>query len=64
MSNGGFFQLAARLWRFTGNVTYYEWAEKVWDWSTDLGFINEDYAVFDGAGEGSNCTGKGGKNQG
>ena len=56
VSNGGFFQVAARLWRFTGNTTYYEWAEKVWDWTVALGFIDEDYSVYDGAGEGSNCT--------
>jgi mannan endo-1,6-alpha-mannosidase len=28
IANGGFFQLAARLARHTGNVTYFEWAEK------------------------------------
>lgn len=32
ISNGGNFQLAARLARYTGNQTYADWAEKVWDW--------------------------------
>ena len=59
ISNGGFFQLAARLWRQTGNATYYEWAEKVWDWSITGGFIvarDDHYVVYDGADETLNCT--------
>ncbi|KAG8422472.1 hypothetical protein J3459_010321 [Metarhizium acridum] len=35
VSNGGFFQLAARLGRATGNNTYLEWAEKIWDWNAE-----------------------------
>ncbi|KAL5046083.1 glycosyl hydrolase family 76-domain-containing protein [Aspergillus fruticulosus] len=34
ISNGGFFQLAARLARYTNNDTYFEWAQKAWDWFT------------------------------
>lgn len=59
ISNGGFFQLAARLWRQTGNMTHYEWAEKVWDWSATTGFIDsrdDQYVVYDGADETLNCT--------
>lgn len=59
ISNGGFFQLAARLYRHTGNETYYEWAKEVWNWSTTLGFIadsGDGYVVFDGATEPLNCT--------
>ncbi|RAL02471.1 glycoside hydrolase family 76 protein [Aspergillus ibericus CBS 121593] len=33
ISNGGLFQLAARLGRYTNNETYSNWAEKIWDWS-------------------------------
>ncbi|KKK18355.1 endo mannanase, GH76 family [Aspergillus ochraceoroseus] len=33
ISNGGLFQLAARLGRYTQNETYIQWAEKIWDWS-------------------------------
>src|SRR5450432_1966418 len=33
VSNGAFFQLSARLARYTGNSTYLEWAAKSWDWS-------------------------------
>lgn len=76
ISNGGFLQLAARLYRLSlgddtgvggGNETYRVWAEKVWQWSVDVGFIapaednGEDTAtaglvVYDGAGEDVNCT--------
>ncbi|KAH6895380.1 glycosyl hydrolase family 76-domain-containing protein [Thelonectria olida] len=56
VSNGGFFQLAARLARATGNDTYLDWAEKVWDWSYDVGFIDEStYHVYDGADSRDNC---------
>lgn len=57
ISNGGFFQIAARMARATGNDTYLDWAEKVWDWSMDVGFIDhESYHVYDGAGIDTNCT--------
>ncbi|TAQ86479.1 hypothetical protein B7494_g5193 [Chlorociboria aeruginascens] len=58
VSNGGFFQLAARLARYTGNSTYSTWANTVWDWTEGVGFINADYNVYDGAGDnnGANCT--------
>lgn len=57
ISNGGFFQLAARLARYTGNDTYAQWAEKTWDWmaGTPL-FTTNNYAVYDGANIESNCT--------
>jgi mannan endo-1,6-alpha-mannosidase len=32
ISNGGNFQLAARLAYITGNQSYADWAEMVWDW--------------------------------
>jgi mannan endo-1,6-alpha-mannosidase len=32
ISNGGNFQLAARLALYTGNQTYADWAVKMWDW--------------------------------
>lgn len=51
ISNGCFFNVAARLARYTGNDTYAEWAEKIWDWQVDTGLITENYAVYDGAHE-------------
>ena len=56
ISNGGFFQIAARLARHTGNQTYVDWSEKIWDWMTGVGFIDDNYNVFDGADIGQNCT--------
>lgn len=32
ISNGGNFQLAARLARYTGNQTYADWADQMWNW--------------------------------
>ncbi|KAI2618808.1 glycoside hydrolase family 76 protein [Hypoxylon sp. NC1633] len=49
VSNGGFFQISARLARATGNDTYLQWAQKVWDWSENVGFVNKDFLVLDGA---------------
>ncbi|KAI1258878.1 glycoside hydrolase family 76 protein [Xylariaceae sp. FL1019] len=55
VSNGGFFQLSARLARATNNDTYFKWAEKVYDWSTDVGFIDSDFLIRDGASSRENC---------
>ncbi|KAK0383589.1 hypothetical protein NLU13_9500 [Sarocladium strictum] len=57
ISNGCFFNVAARLARYTGNETYAEWAEKVWDWQRETGLINDNFQVFDGrhALEGGGC---------
>ncbi|KFA78067.1 hypothetical protein S40288_05458 [Stachybotrys chartarum IBT 40288] len=56
VSNGGFFQIAARMARATGNPTYLEWAERIWDWSFNVGFIDaEEYHVYDGAHASNNC---------
>ncbi|THY06959.1 mannan endo-1,6-alpha-mannosidase-like protein [Aureobasidium pullulans] len=55
VSNGGFFQMAARLARFTGNSTYYDWAERIWDWTTATGLIDESYRIYDGASTTDNC---------
>ncbi|KAI4721725.1 mannan endo-1,6-alpha-mannosidase-like protein [Aureobasidium sp. EXF-10727] len=55
VSNGGFFQMAARLARYTGNSTYYDWAEKIWDWETSVGLIDSSYRVYDGASTTDNC---------
>lgn len=59
VSNGCLFNLATRLARYTGNSTYVEWAEKVWDWTESVGFIvrNENYwPVYDGGFIQNNCT--------
>jgi len=57
ISNGAFFQLSARLARMTGNQTYSHWANKIYDWSTDIGLVDDIYNVFDGTDDTINCTG-------
>lgn len=56
ISNGGFFQLAARLARYTGNQTYADWAEKTWDWMETTPLITKEYNIYDGADVSNNCT--------
>lgn len=56
VSNGGFFQIAARLARYTGNSTYVDWATRIWDWSSSIGLIDQqNYAVYDGSDDTLNC---------
>lgn len=42
IANGGFFQLAARLARYTGNSTYSDWAEKTYDWMARIGLLDSN----------------------
>ncbi|KAF2726557.1 glycoside hydrolase family 76 protein [Polyplosphaeria fusca] len=55
ISNGQFFLLAARLAKATGNDTFTEWAEKTYKWTQDVGFLTEDFAVYDGADSEMDC---------
>ena len=55
ISTGAFFQLAARLARYTGNQTYADWASKSYDWTSSVGLISHDYKVYDGVTVNSNC---------
>lgn len=55
-SQGTFFQLAARLARFTGNQTYADWAERIWDWTRNVGLISETYMIYDGTDDSLNCS--------
>jgi hypothetical protein len=48
ISNGLFFQMAARLARYTGNQTYTDWAEKVWDWTATSGLLTQKDEFYDG----------------
>jgi mannan endo-1,6-alpha-mannosidase len=49
VSNGLFFQMGARLARYTGNSTYAEWAEKTWAWVKENGLVTSDYKIYDGS---------------
>lgn len=43
----GFFLLAARLNKATGNKTYADWAEKQFEWAQEVGLLSEDLEVVD-----------------
>lgn len=56
ISSGTFFQLAARLARYTGNQTYADWATKSYEWTTSVGLIDSNFKVFDGTQVEENCS--------
>jgi mannan endo-1,6-alpha-mannosidase len=56
ISNGCFFNLAARLAKYTGNDTYANWAERTWDWMTSVQLMSDQYYVYDGSDDTINCT--------
>ncbi len=57
IANGVFFNLGARLARYTGNDTYAQRAEQTWDWLWSVGYIdNQDWHVYDGGHVEHNCT--------
>lgn len=55
ISNGCFFNIAARLARYTGNETYADWAGTIWDWMELHEFIDPDFNVYDGANVNNDC---------
>jgi len=56
-ANGGFFQLASRLARYTGNETYTDWAETAWSWFEQSVLLDPaQYQVYDGTNLEQNCT--------
>ncbi|UNI21111.1 Mannan endo-1,6-alpha-mannosidase [Purpureocillium takamizusanense] len=56
IANGCFFNLGARLYRYTGNTTYLDWAVRTWDWMDRVGFIDrETWAIYDGANSNKGC---------
>lgn len=56
ISNGCFFNLAARLAKYTGNDTYADWAAKTYDWTAAVKLIDSNYYVYDGSDDTINCT--------
>jgi len=50
--------MAARLARATGDKdgSLVQWANKIWDWTEEVGFINDEYAVYDGANPELDCS--------
>lgn len=57
IANGCFFNIGARLARYTKNETYAKWAEDTWDWMEGVGYISsQNDAIYDGAHVETNCT--------
>ncbi|KAI9892018.1 MAG: hydrolase 76 protein [Vezdaea aestivalis] len=56
ISNGGFFQLAARLARYTGNQTYVDWADKMWDWVAQSPLMTADLKINDNTNTANGCS--------
>lgn len=57
ISNGGLFQLAARLARYTNNQTYADWANIIWDWSATTPLLNtKTWDIADSTTFPSGCT--------
>ncbi|ODV82960.1 glycoside hydrolase family 76 protein [[Candida] arabinofermentans NRRL YB-2248] len=58
VSNAGLFHIGARLARFTGNDSYVDWAEEIYDWLLGVNFITEGewYFAYDGANIDDNCS--------
>lgn len=62
ISNGGNFQLAARLAYITGNQSYADWANMVWDWMEGSPLLETDpstgmFYIWDNTDSANNCTG-------
>ncbi|MCJ1364553.1 hydrolase 76 protein [Acarospora aff. strigata] len=56
ISNGCFFNMASRLAMYTGNQTYADWAETMWDWVTRVGLVSPQYYFYDGTDDTLNCS--------
>ncbi|KAJ2892736.1 glycoside hydrolase [Zalerion maritima] len=56
IANGCFFNMGARLARYTGNDSYAEWARTTWDWMVGVQYIDDEYNIYDGAHIQENCT--------
>lgn len=60
VSNGGLFQLASRLYFYTNNQTYHDWANRIYDWCTSVPLVKEsDWSVADSTNNVDQCKGSG-----
>ncbi|GCE99276.1 hydrolase 76 protein [Zygosaccharomyces mellis] len=61
VSNGALFHIAARLAYFTGNSSYVDWADKIYNWMDHVHLIepknNDQKFVYDGVEATNNCSG-------
>jgi mannan endo-1,6-alpha-mannosidase len=59
ITNGGLFELAARLAHFSNNQTYSDWAEKIWDWSATSPLLNNaTWTIYDSTSCDDDCATK------
>ncbi|KIX01833.1 uncharacterized protein Z518_09560 [Rhinocladiella mackenziei CBS 650.93] len=61
ISNGGNFQLSARLAYITGNQSYADWATQVWDWMEQSPLLQMDnssgiFYIWDNTDTDNNCS--------
>ena len=56
IANGCFFNIAARLALYTGNASYATNAVSTYDWTKEIGLIDDAYNVYDGTDSSENCT--------
>ncbi len=56
IANAVFFNLGARLARYTGNETYAQYASMAYDWLAGVGYIDHEYNCYDGGHVELNCT--------
>jgi mannan endo-1,6-alpha-mannosidase len=54
VTNGCFFNLAARLGKLTGDQKYLDWAQKTWDW-IDSSELEDKYHFYEGAYTKEDC---------
>ncbi|KAK4044185.1 glycosyl hydrolase family 76-domain-containing protein [Parachaetomium inaequale] len=55
-STAVFLNLGARLFRYTNNETYAEWAERSWNWLSGVGLIDDEFNVYDSTNVADGCT--------
>ncbi|KAF2703785.1 glycoside hydrolase family 76 protein [Pleomassaria siparia CBS 279.74] len=55
-ANGGMFQLGMRLAKYTGNKTYSDYANKVFDWMLQSPLIEDDFKINDGTDVTKGCV--------
>jgi len=55
ISNGLFFLLGARLARYTNNQTYADLADRTYKWVENIGLIDSNFVVYDGAVVNDQC---------
>lgn len=56
ISNGCFFNIASRLYKYLGDTSYANWAEKAWEWELSVGLMSQDFHFFDGTDDKQNCS--------